>query len=373
MGYCDRCRREYSPGGVVIPWSLVDADPDAVMLSLYVQGYTKTAPAIAADVLELDHGQWVAKATDLLAESGDRALVADPEECSRLHVTEPEPLWQRRLRLQQARWREANGYPEGHTSSGRPLGSRLEASFAAETWANFLTPGAAARARLELTTTVGVMEETRMLTNLLSSQPLCFNLFADLDTDPDHRLATAWARRLWPRRVERVTAIRFEYSPGRGVADYLDNRSAFDVFIEYEHRDGGPGFVGIEVKYHENLSKGKSNDVRQRALDVAAASGAFVDPASARLTSLPLSQLFLDHLLALSMVQRDEWRHGLFVLLYPRDNKSCADAIPSYQEQLTETDTFEPLTLEAAIGHLQALTQTQWVHTLCDRYVPSLG
>ena len=50
-----------------------------------------------------------------------------------------------------------------------------------------------------------------------------------------------------------MTGVRFEWSPGRGDQRYAGNRSAFEVFIEYV---GGRGrsFLGIEVKYHEDLT-----------------------------------------------------------------------------------------------------------------------
>jgi hypothetical protein len=88
----------------------------------------------------------------------------------------------------------------------------------------------------------------RIFDDLLSSQPLCFNLFGELAEDLN--LATAVCRELWSERVSEVTAIEFEWSPGRADPRYLDNRSAFDVIVFHTTPAGGRGFVGIEVKYH---------------------------------------------------------------------------------------------------------------------------
>ena len=54
-------------------------------------------------------------------------------------------------------------------------------------------------------------------------------------------------------RVDCIVGIDFEYSPGRGDKRYLGDKSAFDVYIRYQTKNGGQGFIGIEVKYHENL------------------------------------------------------------------------------------------------------------------------
>lgn len=52
--------------------------------------------------------------------------------------------------------------------------------------------------------------------------------------------------------VSAVTSILFEHSPGRGDPAYTGDGSAFDVFLEYCTRSGQTGFLGVEVKYHEN-------------------------------------------------------------------------------------------------------------------------
>ena len=96
-----------------------------------------------------------------------------------------------------------------------------------------------------------VIQTSRLFGNLLSSQPLCFNLFGELQQDL--ALASAVFAELTAGRVDHVTNIRFEWSPGRGDPRYTNDRSAFDVYVCYQTHNGGNGFIGIEVKYHENL------------------------------------------------------------------------------------------------------------------------
>ena len=94
--------------------------------------------------------------------------------------------------------------------------------------------------------------EPRIWNNLLSSQPLCFNLFGELHYNLD--LATKYFRILFPNRIETVKSVKFEYSAGRGNIDYTGDHSAFDVFVEYTNA-GKNGFIGIEVKYSESLTE----------------------------------------------------------------------------------------------------------------------
>lgn len=87
--------------------------------------------------------------------------------------------WQAELRLRQARWREHLDLPAG-TAGHRALGSRLPAG---DKTSNFLTP-VVARAVEEARAQPGALVSApRIYENLLSSQPLAFNLFAEVAAD----------------------------------------------------------------------------------------------------------------------------------------------------------------------------------------------
>jgi hypothetical protein len=170
--------------------------------------------------------------------------------------------WQRRARLLAAMWRDELGEPPGPwpgKDDGTPLGSRLRLPRARERGTNFLT----ATIREQVERAIGqdrqrgaLYGRIRLFGDLLSSQPLAFNAFGELAADPG--LATmVWRDVLGPERVDRVTRICFEWSPGRGDARFTGTSSAFDVLVVYRTRSGVLGFSGIEVKYHEDLA-GKS-------------------------------------------------------------------------------------------------------------------
>ena len=285
--------------------------------------------------------------------------------------------WQRALRATQSTWREGRGLDAAEISVGdtrRLLGSRLTEQDA-EAGHNFLTDTTWQRVQEELETNeaapVGarkVMEPGRLKANLLSSQPLCFNLFAELAADLG--LATRALRLVWPEVVGRVDAIEFEWSPGRDDQAYLGNRSAFDVAVFYSAAGGRRGILGIEVKYHEDL-RAVGGELRDRAVEVAHDAGLPLDVADPAWNRAPLNQLLLDHLLALSITQHQErpWGTADFCLLYPAVNAACHAAVAEYRGRLGYVPAFHAITLEALIGALRSTTEEPWVETFHDRYL----
>lgn len=283
--------------------------------------------------------------------------------------------WQQRLRLGQALWREARGLPIGHHNGPggeRPLGSRLAMPHAEDELGNYLSETIRDVVRTTLsdpeTSADGKLFSTpRIYEDLLSSQPLCFNAFGELKADL--ALASRVARHLWPARVQDVTRVEFEHSPGRGNPNYLGNRTAFDVYLEHTRPDGGAGFIGIEIKYHENLQVSAA-DTRPRIGEVAEASGVFRPDSLDALSRPPLQQVWFDHLLALSMLQADGWDSGLFVLLHPTANPRCYVVSDAYEAHLQDASTYQRLTLEefVAVARLES-GGAQWAVDLHDRYV----
>jgi len=152
-------------------------------------------------------------------------------------------------RLLQSKWREKKGYPVAKSKDGTAYyGNYIDACFAKKEKVNFLTENIRNLVIEELNAakeTKALIREDRMWENLLSSQPLCFNLFGELRFNLE--LATTFFKNLFPERIDEVTDVLFEYSPGRRDPKYTGDRSAFDVFVKYI-KGNKNGFIGIEVK-----------------------------------------------------------------------------------------------------------------------------
>jgi hypothetical protein len=189
------------------------------------------------------------------------------------------------------------------------------------------------------------LDRTRLELDLLSSMPMCFNLFGECFDDRD-RSDAAWAG-LWPDAPRGASRIRFEWSPGRRDERYLGDRTAFDAAF-VTTTDLGAAVIGIETKYHEH-ALAEPRATRQRYFEVAAASGVFRPGWESEILGTPLQQLWRDHLLVLSMLQTGEYRWGRYVLVYPAENVSFATAARQYRAVLLDDTTFEARTLESML------------------------
>ncbi len=284
--------------------------------------------------------------------------------------------WKLRARIGQARWREARGFPIGSKpytggASAAPVGSRLELGFARASTAGFITPAAlsAVQCRPGRSEPHQMIQVDRLWADLLSSMPLCFNLFGELrgDARAAHDAVRAW----WPDAPTGTVDVRFEHSPGRRDMAYLGNQSAFDVAFVFDS-PGASAIIGVETKYHEHAKR--ESAPRPAALaryaEITERSGWFAADWRARLIGTELQQIWLDHLLVLSMMQHAAeprvW--GRFVLVYPAGNPSFARATAEYRSVLKVGGTFEARTIESLLAAPGALSATT-VAALRDRYI----
>ena len=276
--------------------------------------------------------------------------------------------FQRQVRLLQALWREERGYPIGD-HRGPKLGSRLQMPWARRSLANYLTPTIGRIVAFEYANRRKerkLYAYPRLFDDLLSSQPLCFNLFGELKANLP--LAAKVIGGLTKSGVAKVTRLEFEHSPGRGDARFSGDHSAFDVYVEFLRADGGREFLGIEVKYHEDLSNPPAPH-RPRYDEVATMMGCFREEKREALRGKPLQQLWRDHLLAGSLAATERFQAGLFAVIYPQANQPCATAVTAYRECLAEDSTFAAWTLEDVIRTIASHTREPWVEAFDSRYL----
>ncbi|MFP4893159.1 PGN_0703 family putative restriction endonuclease [Paraburkholderia sp. EG304] len=278
-------------------------------------------------------------------------------------------------RLLQALWREEKGLSIGthRNAKGKRyrLGSRLDTK-SAEAGGNFLSPDIAQLAlRESVYCEIGaIIEQERLWKNLLSSQPLCFNLFGGMKLDIEK--GNRFFRSLFADYVESIDGIYFEHSPGRGKPAYTNDYTAFDVFVPCTTIHGGNGFVAIEVKYSETMAEPLLT-LRKRYAQLSRTSGIYRDPEALALRASPLQQLWREHLLCHSMIDNGAYSSGRYVLMHPRQNVHCTGAVNAYQRQLLsqgpETIKFLPVTLEDCVETLRAIGEGDTASAFHHRYL----
>jgi hypothetical protein len=259
--------------------------------------------------------------------------------------------FQERIRLHNARWREAHGHPVGSQpidpkgKPSRPVESRLPLDYARETGANFVTPAAfeAAKARVATIEPHQSFDHQRLWADLLWSPTLAFNLFGDLAADL--RLADRAVHTWWPDMPGTVTDVRFAHSPGRFDPEFLNSLRAFDAAFE-----AARSIVAVSTKYHEHMKPEipKPQNLK-RYLEVARRSGVFKRGATRKVEGRSdLAVMWLEHLLLLSMLQHPSgaWTWGRYVVVYPAGNSDVADGCARYRDLLADDATFDSTTIE---------------------------
>jgi hypothetical protein len=254
------------------------------------------------------------------------------------------------------------------------LGNLIEKEFAIKTGANFLTENIKSVVvnSLKHKEKGATIERNRLYSNLLSSQPLAFNLFGEMALD--NNLATKLFVKLFPDRIKTVTKIIFEHSDGRADSEYTGDRSAFDVFVEYITINDKNGFIGIEVKYSENLKDSPSshkNEYERITID----SGLFKSNSLEYLKKKPIQQIWRDHLLSIAHLKHKNKKYddGFFLYLFPSMNIECQNGVVEYKKHLVSAD--EKLTgfytrhLEKFIDTLSEIDDSVWIKEFRKRYL----
>lgn len=283
-----------------------------------------------------------------------------------------------RMRRHQSWYRAAVlGVPSGvgpHANSLACYGNMLRAEDG-ERGLAFLSPEIAEMAiarQLELPSGI---KRHRLLCNLMSSQPMCFNLFGPIVLGVPGSEALV-AALVGCDDVRRVIRVFIEYAPAP-ASEYLHDLTSFDAFIEYERQDGRVYFAGIETKLTEPFSRKRYElDVRPAYRRWLAVPGApWLEERWADLDDIGHNQLFRNHLLALALSTRDHGRYagGAVVLVRHRDDAKCARALASYRACLENAEGFVDRPLDEIVRRWAPLvrgTQAEaWLTAFERRYV----
>lgn len=277
-------------------------------------------------------------------------------------------------RLLQSIWREARGFEIGthlgQDGSVRPLGSRLSTAVA-RSGRNFITPDHARLARREsIYREVGALiDEERLWENLLSSQPLTFNLFGLAKLD--RVFGTRLLRALLPDFVDELLDVRFEHSPGRGQPAFTGDGTAFDVGFHVRTPSGRSGLIGVEIKYSESMRQ-LARPINERLGELALASGLYKDPMSVALRTDQCAQLLAEHMLAYSTIEHALYEEALFLFIAPTGNREAWMAVENYRAQFPRSAgavPFRTLSLEETIAATGSAGEPDIERLLRERYV----
>jgi hypothetical protein len=224
---------------------------------------------------------------------------------------------------------------------------------------------AAARAD-EVIQSGGTLEKNRLFQNMLSSMPLCFNLFGELRQKPEE--TAALFRTLLGLDIAKVISIEVEYAPSPHF--HLKDRTAFDAFVSYLDSKGNKGFIGIETKYTEAFSREEYLNERYAEITTDKRSG-FKKHSLNALKTQATNQLWRNAILALSLKWTEGYEHATVLVISCAEDKTAKKAVEGVRAQRTEGDgLIQQLSLEKIMEHAQGVPAlAEWSRKFTTRYL----
>jgi PD-(D/E)XK nuclease superfamily protein len=259
------------------------------------------------------------------------------------------------------------GVPPGTDGRGRIIASLLPIDeVARDPHLNFVTSQAGQYADVrveEVLRSGGTLQEDRLRRNMLSSMPLCFNIFGSLRDEP--KLAHVVSKVFGIAAAE-VVRVECEWAPDK--RSHLNDRTAFDAFIEYRDAAGHRRFLGIETKYTEPFSpKEYDSDLYQR---VTSTSGYFVQGAGDRLVGRATNQMWRMAMLAVAILNHQEYDAGGVAVLSLADDRHAAAAVEGVRADVVDPSLVSFVALEDLVDEAAAVPElAEWGAAFSTRYL----
>ena len=242
-----------------------------------------------------------------------------------------------RYRALQSWYRESIlGVEPGRHGSGRLVGSLLPKQRASD-GLNFLDQQVASYAKRRAEQVLkdgGTLDRDRLFRNLLSSMPLCFNLFGQLGAEQPAAARVLGA--MLGLEIATIDQVLVEHAPPAAKA-MLEDRTAFDAFVTYTTPTGAKGFVGVETKYTEPFSPRPHRPDHYQRLPAYRVAG-FRPGAAERLGGAATNQLWRNTLLAAATRQTSDYDLGHAVVIAGRDDPAAWRAVAAVQAELHDPD-----------------------------------
>jgi hypothetical protein len=167
----------------------------------------------------------------------------------------------------------------------------------------------------------------RLFNNMLSSMPLCFNLFSDLrelllqNADECAAVVKALFKEIpWINTVEYI-GVEFIPTP---ISDYTGDKSAFDAVIIVKDAAGKRGLITIETKYTDILGDNRSakNELKDKLI---VEDKLFDDKITAELLENGYPQIYRNFLLTYAYYKRNRMAHFANVIISPTEDTDSVD------------------------------------------------
>ena len=211
-----------------------------------------------------------------------------------------------------------------------------------KTGKNFVSPAAFQYAKQRVVDKVIcpelTIDEFRLFNNMMSSQPLCFNLFSDLRelllVRPEE--CSSVTKELFSELnwIESVLYVGVEFIPVP-IEKYLDDKTAFDAIIVTQDKAGKHGLIAIETKYTDILGENTSarNDKKNALIQE---SKLFSADAVKRLKREGYKQIYRNYLLAYAYASFNKFKYFCNVIVSPKADELSHQEISEVRSSLSK-------------------------------------
>ena len=182
------------------------------------------------------------------------------------------------------------------------------------------------------------IDEFRLFNNLLSSQPMAFNLFCpfiQLLEEGKTKLVSTIFQAIFPKMgIKEVTEVGLEYLH-TDIENYLNDRTAMDAIIRYLDTDGRPSFIAVETKYTDVLGTNIGTE-KTRYKEWIKRLNVFKPETEEALLngSKPISQIYRNFLLTESYGIMEKAGRYYSVVLSPAQHPTTIEEVSSLKDEL---------------------------------------
>jgi hypothetical protein len=213
----------------------------------------------------------------------------------------------------------------------------------------------------------GLMEPDRLFNNLLSSQPLCFNFFGELNADRNFGLKVLQS--FYPN-LTKLRRVVFEYAP---IENFTKDNSAFDIAFEVEINNKF-GLIGWECKYTDTFSAKEYDKKAYR--EIFSKSNSFIGDFD-ELKKSRTNQLFRNQLIAEALLQNNKYSFVFTGLFCHHQDNSAIEIAEDFNNLLDERYAkFKVVTYSDFITNIQRLNidwkLREWTMLLWARYCATI-
>ena len=218
------------------------------------------------------------------------------------------------------------------------------------------------------------INEYRLFNNMLSSQPMCFNLFYHLKAlfENDPVSATNVMKECFPNlNIRTLLSVEIEYLP-YPITEYLNDRTAFDAMLIYRCSTGERNILAIETKYIEKLGLNPSSNLDEQ-IELVNESKIFTVQGKEEVLK-GFGQLGRNFLLAEKFRIENRLDKAYAVVLSPQENTSSQKEIDDFYWLMHKDfhDRIFYLSLEVLVRRIKKSipkSHFPWIESFYNRYL----